>query len=108
TDQRAVFVEHARSAIVEIRTGRLGGAGEERLLRDRRAFAEFGMRARRDDLARLPDDLPPPRRVQFRQPLGEHGDVAGADLEEAVAAERAASAALQLLRLRLHDAAEKR
>src|SRR4029078_427071 len=106
-DQRAVLVEHAFAAVVEVRARRLGRAVEEPLLLDRRAGAPGGMRARLHDLPRPGHNFLPPRRVQFPESLGDHRYVAGADLGEAVTAETATSAALQVLRLRLHDAAEE-
>ena len=45
--------------------------------------------------------------MQFLQPFGDQRHVAGADLEEAVAAEGATASALQVLRLRLGDGAKK-
>src|SRR3954453_22575533 len=45
--------------------------------------------------------------MQFLQTFGDQRHVAGADFEEAVAAERAAASALQVLRLRLRDRAKE-
>ena len=64
------------------------------------------MRARLDDLQGTADDLLPPHRVHRREPFGDHRNVARTDLEEAVATERAAPPALQILRLRAHHRIE--
>ena len=45
--------------------------------------------------------------MQFLQSFSDQRNVAGADLEEAVAAERTAASALQVLRLRLGDGAKE-
>jgi hypothetical protein len=44
--------------------------------------------------------------MERRQTLRDHRNVAGADLEKAVAAERTAAPALQVLRLLAHDRIE--
>lgn len=64
------------------------------------------MLAAGDDFDGPPDYGLPARRVGGCETFGEEGNVAGADLEQAVAAEGTAAAALEVLGLFAQDASE--
>src|SRR5205807_3324204 len=96
-DQRTMLVHQALAALVQIRTRRRRGALEERVFYGWRTVAKIGMIRRLDDLLRSANDHLPPRRMQFLQPFRDQRDVAGADLEQAIAAEGTAASALQVL-----------
>src|SRR6185436_13184855 len=101
-DEGAVLVHHAGALLVEVRAGRRLRAVEERFLFLRRRFAEIDG----GELEGAADDLLPAHRMQLLEAFREDRNVARADLEKAVAAERASAPALQILRLRPHHRIE--
>src|SRR5262249_41247289 len=101
-DERTMLIDHARAGVVEVRAGDGRGAAEEFVFRRRSRLAQIGVTEFREDFRCAPDDSLPACRRQSGETFRKDRDVRRADLEQAVAAERAAAAALQVLRLRLH------
>jgi hypothetical protein len=102
-----MLIHQALPAFVQIRAGRRRRSREERFLLGGRAIAKIGLFRRSNDLLRAPDDHLPPHRVQFLQPFRDQRNIAGTDLEKAMAAERTSPAALEILRLRFSDRTKK-
>src|SRR5688572_12982787 len=96
TDQRSRLVHQALAARREVRAADRCRAIEERLFILGRTLAEIRMRRFLDDGRGAPNDRRASRRMECGQAFGEDRNVAGADLEESVAAERASLPALKV------------